>query len=717
MSELESHETAVRDTVRASVTLRNSVCLRSTYNVRSGGEYSSKRADRNSRFHRWRVSYTRACKLYSIGAIAVGFLCVRRSALHCRTTERTSYQLAKNIVCTNSYSLFFCRISSFTPACQSYVNISGNELRTVVQLDREEVVRNTGEDILTCSATLPDLIQQFQIKILDVNDNVPRFSELERVHMLNVTENFNIPNPIQRLQTVDDDKGENGTVEFSITAGNEENFFFIDEQLEYEGPDDRKMLFFNHSVDYELYQNFNLTITVHDHGIPPLCFEQIVFIKIIDVNDEGPTFIATTYSFEVLESHPLGSQNPFGNVSAVDPDSGPSVSVYTALSDPHPDNAFNYIALNNETGELYLEQSIDFETDTTLRHIFFWIEVKEQGRTVEDITRVDITILDANDDKPQIDIIRSPDTILENRAVEKTIVLQVTDVDGIGQYSAQVQPPINITVTYLSFLKAYKLRINDILDREKVENITINFTVNDLGNPPLGATVTLVLVVLDENDNSPNFSQITYDAVVGENAPLQKIATTVEATDPDLAENGSVSYSITYVTPSLAQQWFDLNPLTGDIRVKAPLNYSIAERVSITVTASDNGTAPSNISSHRSTSTTVNISISPAVTFKPRSFQEHCNPAIKIQDTSKIYIEFQTSEKNGLLLYEETAQDERLVLGIENGKLIAIAHNVQSIFETFDVSTDNWISVLYDSELVSFEKITFKFHATFTYKL
>jgi hypothetical protein len=547
---------------------------------------------------------------------------------------------------------------------------------------------------------LSGTVESIHIRILDLNDNVPRFSELEKVHIFNVTENFNIPNPILDLQPVDKDERANGTVEFNITTGNEERFFYIGPPLDATKSDENETkLFFNRTVDFEEYQIFNLTISLCDKGTPPLCFEQIVIIYIDDVNDEDPIFIITEFTFNVSENHSLGPLHPFGIVTALDQDSVNSQKIYELEGEPNPPNAFEYVDINRETGELYLKQAIDYEGNPGLLNIKFSIRVNEQNRTHIDIAQIEIHVTNVNDEHPEVGLSHSPVGLPENENLQQyPILFSASDIEGgISGYNVHLQPPLETMATKLG-ARLYRIVINAVLDREKVETVTLNFTAYDDGIPPLGTSKTIHLMVLDENDNSPNFSQVAYNALVGENTPLQNIVVSVEASDPDLAENGSVSYAITSVNPTVAQTWFDIDMLTGDIAINSSLNYSVVENVSITVTASDNGT-----SSQRSTNTTVTISISPAVSFKPRSYQEHCSPNTKIQDTSKIYLEFRTGKKNGLLLYEETEQDELFILGIEDGQLIATTQNqVQTRTDIYeiDVSTNKWISVLYNSEQV-----------------
>ena len=566
-------------------------------------------------------------------------------------------------------------------------------------------LNETRNNILQCTATLHGSVAQIQIKILDVNDNVPRFSELEQVHVLNITENFNTPNPVLRLEPVDLDNGTNGTVNFNITAGNEEHFFYIGLPLEYNGPDTNRLeLFFNRSADYETHKVFNLTIFLHDHGTPQLNFTQIILIDINDLNDENPTFPMSMFTFEVDENHTVGPEHPFARVEAVDDDSIPSIMVFSlADEDQVPTNAFDYIGLDNETGELYLKASIDYEQDILLHHITFSVQVHEKGmEATVDVASVQINLRNVNEESPMIEIFYHKQSVPENEnlASDTFLIFGAEDADGVNVPLLEVDPPLPLLVTrHASTL--FRVIINATLDREVLDHATFNITVYDNGTPSLASKHMVDLVVLDENDNPPTFTEGEYNVITVENAPLHHIVATVEATDADFGENGSVSYAVSSVIPNIAEPWFSIDIHTGDIRVVTAPNYTLASSVSIIVTAEDNGTAKTYTTN---ATTTVNIAVSPSITFKPWSYQEHCLPQnIKLQKTStKIYVEFRTSKKNGLLLYEQSQEGENFVLGIQDGQIEVLAQNViQSRFDGFDVSTNDWISVLYDFEKVS----------------
>ena len=79
-------------------------------------------------------------------------------------------------------------------------------MRAKIKIDREAIeFDDNSDDILYCTYSHPEGLGNINIKIFDVNDNVPHFEELEDVHTFEVAENFNIPNPIVAIQPVDGD--------------------------------------------------------------------------------------------------------------------------------------------------------------------------------------------------------------------------------------------------------------------------------------------------------------------------------------------------------------------------------------------------------------------------------------------------------------------------------------------------------------------------------
>lgn len=96
------------------------------------------------------------------------------------------------------------------------------------------------------------------------------------------------------------------------------------------------------------------------------------------------------------------------------------------------------------------------------------------------------------------------------------------------------------------------------LDRETTARHKMTITATDNGLPPLSASASLVVNVLDANDNDPVFPKPAYEFHVEENQKSGAFVGKIAATDADLGENAIVRYSL---FPSNTS--FNVNPVTG----------------------------------------------------------------------------------------------------------------------------------------------------------
>jgi protocadherin Fat 4 len=130
------------------------------------------------------------------------------------------------------------------------------------------------------------------------------------------------------------------------------------------------------------------------------------------------------------------------------------------------------------------------------------------------------------------------------------------------------------------------LRVAGRLDREARANYTLQITAKDRGEPPRATTATLVIKILDENDNSPVFDPKQYSASVAENASIGASVLRISATDIDDGLNGRVRYII---ASGDRNRDFTISEDTGVIRVAKNLNYERKNQYSLTVQAEDCG--------------------------------------------------------------------------------------------------------------------------------
>ncbi len=86
-----------------------------------------------------------------------------------------------------------------------------------------------------------------------------------------------------------------------------------------------------------------------------------------------------------------------------------------------------------------------------------------------------------------------------------------------------------------------KLALARELDRETSSQYDLTLVAWDGGQPPQSGSLSIVINVVDANDNSPTFSRSDYVVQLRENAPRGSAIVRVSATDLDSGLNGRVS--------------------------------------------------------------------------------------------------------------------------------------------------------------------------------
>ncbi|XP_020860824.1 protocadherin beta-16-like [Phascolarctos cinereus] len=133
-----------------------------------------------------------------------------------------------------------------------------------------------------------------------------------------------------------------------------------------------------------------------------------------------------------------------------------------------------------------------------------------------------------------------------------------------------------------------ELLLAKALDREEHPELEFVLTAVDGGIPPSSGTAKIRIVVLDANDNAPVFSQSLYRATVAENSPVGFVVTIVSAADSDQGSNGEVTYSFSQ-NAGKGHRAFQIDPLTGEIRISKFLDFEMIEKYELSVRATDGG--------------------------------------------------------------------------------------------------------------------------------
>lgn len=318
-----------------------------------------------------------------------------------------------------------------------------------------------------------------------------------------------------------------------------------------------------------------VTFSVHvkDSGSFPKTDSTTVTVRFVNKAD-FPKVRAKEQTFMFPENQPVGTLVTTITGSSL---RGEPLSYYIASG-----NLGNTFQIDQLTGQVSISQALDFEK---IQKYVVWIEARDGGfPPFSAYEKLDITVLDVNDNSPVFKEDPFVSEILENLSPRKILTVSAVDKDSgpNGQLDYEI---VNGNREHSFSINHATGEIRSIrpLDREKTAQYVLTIKSSDKGSPSQSASVKVIINILDENDNAPRFSQI-FSAHVPENSPLGYTVTRVTTSDEDIGVNAISRYSI--MDTSLP---FIINPSTGDIVISRPLNREDTDRYRIRVSAHDSG--------------------------------------------------------------------------------------------------------------------------------
>uniref|UniRef100_A0A8V5GJQ4 Uncharacterized protein n=1 Tax=Melopsittacus undulatus TaxID=13146 RepID=A0A8V5GJQ4_MELUD len=464
------------------------------------------------------------------------------------------------------------------------------ELVLAKVLDREEaafyelVLRASdgGEPARTGTARI-------RVAVLDANDNAPVFSQEE--YTVRVAEDVPVGSVLINLTAVDADEGLNGHVKYSLkkTKDTASQIFQLDSET--------GALTLVWSLDFEEGYSYELQAQAHDGG--ELFDTALVIITVTDINDNVPEISVRSALSEILEDAQPGTVVALLNVQ--DHDSGANGQVRCSIAESLPfrlEKTFKDYYRVVTAGELDREKVSEY-------NVTVWA-VDGGSPALQSSTVLALRVLDVNDNSPVFAEPRYRARLAENNAAG-ALVLTVRASDADWGQNARVRyrlsegrvrgSPLSSYVSVQAETGAlYALRS---FDYEEVREVRLWVWAEDGGAPALSSNVSVLLEIVDENDNAP---QVLYPpaaaapsaAVSGwsgvELAPRSAepgaLVAKVVAVDADAGQNAWLSYELAKATePGL----FRVGLHSGEVRTaRFPLARDAA-RQSLVVVVKDHG--------------------------------------------------------------------------------------------------------------------------------
>ena len=532
----------------------------------------------------------------------------------------------------------------------------------------EVIVMDNGKPVFSAK-------QEIHVKLVDVNNNTPKFSQ--STYEMSLKESTEVNFQIQKFEAEDADIGDNGKVVYNITRGNADKAF---------GIFPNGMLYVARELDRESKDLYKLSIVAQDKGIEPRSSECNITIHITDENDNKPIFLNATYTLDVYENKAKGTF--VGYVRATDNDMGRNAELSYYLDENQLD-----FKIDSQTGEITTLRSFDRENlfDSSYTFTFDAI-VKDNGQSrLQDIATVRVNVLDENDNPPLFREVLYEAFIFENAATLSNVTVVKaddadSDVNGIVTYSMIAG---NEEDRFKIHQTSGQITVNGMLDRETEDFYELTVIATDSGKTVKHtATTTVQVHIKDINDNYPLFAQTSLEIKVKEDERPGIEVAYFTADDTDLGVNGDITYGLKGLDNDGT---FGIDSHTGKIYLRKPLDFERKQMYRMNVTATDNAASPlSNYVAFKINIDDVNDN-APVFNNTPYRFNivEHTSGSI-----SQVIAYDADSGKNGEVQFHISFQDppgDHFKIIKNSGQLYIdkqIDREAADIFELIIVATD-----------------------------
>uniref|UniRef100_A0A8C6VWT8 Protocadherin-15 n=1 Tax=Nothobranchius furzeri TaxID=105023 RepID=A0A8C6VWT8_NOTFU len=486
-------------------------------------------------------------------------------------------------------------------------------------LDRDPPISITSIVVkVQCTNLLVGTIILHEVRVIvrDKNDNSPQFRHPRYYVAINeltpvgttIFTGFSGDNG-----ATDIDEGPNGQIEYTILynpndptsnrtvrVGNTmSGTILLAERLNYE--DKTRYLVLVQASDRALYPPNRRSATT------------ILTVDVLDGDDLGPMFLPcvlvnntqdctpVTYRSAIPELTQPSKLNPLNvtpPIRAIDmdrniqpPSDRPGILYFILVGQPatYPE----YFSLNKTTAELQVLKPIS--RDMYQRFTLVIKSEQDNGHPLPAYADLIIEILDENNQAPYFQFATYQGYVSEASPVGTTISassnltapLEIIALDNdieetkdpmvqitVGDFTAIFSLTPTGIIRYLKLLKP--------VDRETKMAYTFTLVASD--GVQQSSPVTVNILVIDANDNTPTFAQVSYSVQVFTNMQPGETVLQLSAADADEGLNGLVTYEIL----AGAQGDFSINNFTGRITVGPGVTLTVGRSYALTVKASDN---------------------------------------------------------------------------------------------------------------------------------
>ncbi|CAH8507816.1 unnamed protein product [Heterobilharzia americana] len=494
-----------------------------------------------------------------------------------------------NLLRSNNKSTLHYRLRE--PSNYFALNEATSELTTQIMLDLETLCprhcrENSFHAVLNAHV---EILANFQvvyfvnveITVTDMNDNSPTFPpSVPRPYRMKLKEViYRAGKQVELPSAVDKDvQPSNAEIVYRLDSHPEDKSDALETfQLMLQN-NTRIVLVLQNDLDYESVKEYRFYLVCsspyisneHDSDSSNKEDWLEIIIEVLNINDIEPTFSKAVYEVNVQENVLVNSVIYELKATDKDVDSIIAYSMENGL-----DSSVTSKFIIESTGKVIVKGRLDHEQ----RNVYDFTVRASDGEFYA-LARLVIKVTDVNDELP--DKILDPYhlTIAENK-------------------------PARTLIGHLLIIDRDSPEVNGQVRCEEPSGLKKKSSTLKLSEMPvamssgLTATMTIILNVIDENDNAPTFEETLYKAEIRENSPVDTKVIKVNATDKDIGMNAQIYYSLE--KNELNTPYFKIDPITGWVMTTAEIDREAQSTFQLTVLAIDGGFHTRDNQSFRST--------------------------------------------------------------------------------------------------------------------
>ncbi|POI19271.1 hypothetical protein CIB84_016985, partial [Bambusicola thoracicus] len=386
----------------------------------------------------------------------------------------------------------------------------------------------------------------------------------------------------------DADEGVNGDIsyQFSQSVGHSHSLFTINSRTGEIG--------IAKPLDFETEKKHELTVQAIDGGgLSTMCN---LVVEVMDVNDNSPEIIVSSFNSPIPENVAPGTVVAVFAVR--DQDSGVNGEISCALEEQL---SFALRPAFKNYYELVTVSALDREERA--QHTVVVTAADAGSPPLSSSHTFSVDISDVNDNAPVFNQTSYTMYVHENNAAALLVgAVKATDADAgpNGKVSYSVVParaaeeePCSCVSVQSESGGVFVLRP---LDYEQLRQLEVVVSAADAGSPALSSSVSVRLLVVDENDNAPlvlhpgaQDGSPPSSELVPAGAAAGDLVSKVVAVDADSGQNSWLSYQLLRATePGL----FAVGAQSGEVRLRRPPSERDAAKQKLVVLVRDNGRPP-----------------------------------------------------------------------------------------------------------------------------